>query len=279
MSRLMMCALLVMGLGVSLLGQSPAELLAQADALFQEVWLTQFTPSAAPALQAKLETAIRLYEQVLAQDANNVPALNMLSRSYYTLADVFLPNEDKAAAHAIGQEYGKRALRTDPEFVRVEAERGFVEAVGVSNDLEALYWTYCNWARRVELGGVVGLLMAALRGDDRKLVALIERCLELDRGYTYGGPLRSLAAYWAKHPFSRDPEKVRTLLEEAVAGYPDYLENRLFFIEYYLIPAEKWAQAREEIQKVIDAPIGVAALMNGLVKIRVLDLLPRVEGK
>jgi len=276
----LMCTLLILAaLFVPVFGQSPAELLVQANALFQEVWLTQYTPSAAPALQAKLETAIKLYEQVLAQDANNLAALNMLARSYYTLADVFLPEKDKAAGYARGQEYGERALRTNPEFVRVEAEQGFVEAVRVSTDVSACFWTYSNWARKVELGGVFGLVAAALRGDDRKLMALMERCLELDRVYISGGPLRALAGYWANHPFRKDPEKVRVLLEEAIATFPDYLENRVFYAEYYLIPAEKWAQAREELQRVIDAPIGVDALQNGYAKVRAVDLLGQIAGK
>jgi len=279
-SHLKMCTLLILAaLSVPVFGQSPAELAVQADALFQEVWLTQYTPSAAPALQAKLETAIKLYEQVLAQDANNLAALNMLARCHYTLADVFLPEKEKAATHTKGQEYGERALRTSPEFVRVEAEKGFVEAVRVSTDVPACFWTYSNWARKVELGGAFGLVAAALRGDDKKLMALMERCMELDRGYISGGPLRALAGYWAKHPFSKDPEKVRVLLEEAIATYPEYLENRVFHAEYYLIPAEKWAQAREELQRVIDAPIGVDALENGYAKMKAVDLLGQVQGK
>lgn len=264
---------------VSCFGQTPTELTAQADALFAQLWITQYTLSEAPALQRMLEDAMQLYAQALVQDPAYVPALNMLARCHYTLADVFLPEEEKAAAHAKGQEYGERALRADPEFVRIERERGFVEAVNASSDIAALYWTYSNWARKVDLGGAVGLLGAVLRGDDRKLMALVERCLELDRGYISGGPLRALAGYWAKHPLSRDPVKVRALLEEAIATYPDYLENRLFYAEYYLIPAEMWGEAKAHLQKIIDAPLGEDALQNGYVKILALNLLASVEGK
>ncbi|QAA76877.1 MAG: hypothetical protein BIP78_1111 [Candidatus Bipolaricaulis sibiricus] len=274
---LIVCVLAL--LATPALGQTSAELAAQGDALFDEVWVTQYTLTDAPELQAKLERAIALYEQALAQDENYVHALNMLSRCYYTLADVFLPDKEKSAVHTKGQEYGERSLRTNPEFVRVEREKGFVEAVKVSSDVAALFWTYSNWARKVQLGGAVGLLAAALRGDDKKLMALMERCIELDRGYISGGPLRALAGYWAEHPFSKDPEKVRALMEEAVASYPDYLENRVFYVQYYLMPAEKWAEARRELQIVIDAPIGVDALENGYAKILALNLMSQIEGK
>ncbi len=259
--------------------QTAAELAAQADALFAELWVTQYTLTDAPHLKAKLEQAIALYERALVQDPKYVHALNMLSRCYYTLADIFLPERDKSAAHEKGQEYGERALRASHEFVRIEKEKGFVEAVRTATDVAACFWTYSNWARKVELGGPIGLIGAALRGDDRKLMALMERCLELDRGYISGGPLRALAGYWAKHPFSKDPEKTRVLLEEAVATYPQYLENRLFYVEYFLIPAERWAQAREELQKIIDAPVGEDALENGYVKVRAVTLLGQIEEK
>ncbi len=271
--------LLLAALAAPSLGQTTADLISQADALFTELWATQYVESEAPALRALLERAIALYEQALAQDSTNAYILGRLSRFYYTLADLFLPDKEKSDGHARGQEYGERALRTDPEFFRVERERGFVEAVKVSTDVAALFWTYSNWARKVELGGAVGLLAAALRGDDKKLMALMERCLELDRGYIFGGPLRALAGYWAKHPFSKDPAKVKAFLEEAIASYPDYLENRLFYAEYYLMPAERWAEARAELQKIIDAPVGEEALENGYVKVRAVALMGQIEGK
>lgn len=263
-------------------GQSPAELVAQADGLFEEVWRTQYTISAAPELQAKLEAAIKLYELALTQDPGNIHVLNMLSRCYYTLADIFLPKDQKVATWATGQEYGLRGLRADPGFVQIERERGFIEAVRTSTDLAACFWTYSNWARKLEAQGILAQLWAVTTEKaDVKLMALMERCLELDRGYISGGPLRALAGYWAKHPIplTRDYEKARVLLEEAIVTYPEYLENHLFYVEYYLIPVEKWAQAREELQKVIDAPIGEDALENGYAKILALNLLSQIEGK
>ncbi|MCX7750663.1 MAG: TRAP transporter TatT component family protein [Candidatus Bipolaricaulota bacterium] len=270
---------LAVALAAPAAGQTAKDFIAQADALFSQLWTTQYVESEASALRALLERAIALYEKALAQEGANAYVLSMLSRCHYMLADIFLPEKEKADAHAKGQEYGERALRTDPEFVRVEREKGFVEAVKVSPDIAACFWTYSNWARKIELGGAVGLLSAALRGDDKKLMALMERCLELERGYISGGPLRALAGYWAKHPFSKDPAKVKAFLDEAIATFPDYLENRLFYVEYYLLPAERWAEARAELQKIIDAPVGRDALENGYVKVRAVVLLGQIGGK
>ncbi|MCS7216316.1 TRAP transporter TatT component family protein [Thermus sp.] len=256
-----------------------AEWVSQADALFQEVWLSAYTPTDAPALRAKLERAIDLYTRALTLDPQNPHILNMLARAYYTLADIFLPEREKGEFHEKGQVYGERSLRAQAEFVAVERERGFVEAVKTSTDVAALYWTYANWARKVELGGALGILAAALRGDDKKLSALMSRCLELDRFYLAGGPLRAYAAYFAKHPFSKDYERARELLLEAIRAHGDYLENRLFYVQYYLIPKELWAEARAVLQEILAAPIQPYPLMNSFCQVKAAALLAELQGK
>jgi tetratricopeptide (TPR) repeat protein len=269
---------LVLG-ALGFVGLAQGDLVAQADALFNEVWLSPYAPATLGELRAKLESAIDLYLKALNFDPQNTHILNMLSRSYYTLADVFLPDKEKQGGHEQGQIYGERSLRTSAEFVQVEKEKGFVEAVGTATDVEALYWTYANWARKVELGGALGLIAAALRGDDKKLNALMSRCLELDRDYLAGGPLRALAGYYAKHPFNKDYEKARELLQEAMEKHGDYLENALFYVQYYLIPKELWAEAKAMLEKIIAAPIEPYPLMNSYCQFKAAQLLPEVQGK
>lgn len=272
-----LCVLSV-ALGTAALGQV-ADLIAQADALFQEVWLSPYSPTTAAELRAKLEAAIDLYIQALNLDPQNTHILNMLARSYYTLADIFLPEKEKQDFHEKGQLYGERSLRAHEEFVNTEKERGFVEAVRTSTDVEALYWTYANWARKVELGGFFGLLAAVARGDDKKLNALISRCLELDRGYLAGGPLRAYAGYFAKHPVSKDYEKARELLMEAIQNYGDYLENKLFYVQYYLVPKELWDEARTVLEEILDASIEPYPLMNSFCQVKASALLAEIQGK
>jgi len=255
------------------------DLVSQADALFQEVWLSPYMPTTAAELRGKLEQAIELYLRALTLDPQNTHILNMLARSYYTLADIFLPEREKQATHEKGQQYGERSLRAHEEFVRVEKEKGFVEAVYTSTDIEALFWTYANWARKVELGGAFGLIAAALRGDDKKLNALMSRCIELDRDYLAGGPLRALAGYHAKHPFSKDYEKARKLLEEAMANHGEYLENLLFYVQYYLMPKELWSEAKAVLEKILASPIEPYPLMNSYCQVKAAQLLSEVQSK
>jgi len=268
-------ALLILALAaVTLVGwaQTAEDLAGQADAVFQELWATEYTPEAHDALQARLEEAISLSEQALALDEGNVHVLVMLARCYYTLADMFLAEEgDKKAAYIQGQEYGERALRADPAFVQIEEEQGFIEAVRACENLEALYWTYANWARKDEYDKIG----AILRGDAPKLEALIMRAAELDEMYLCAGPLRSLGAFWGGLPrlpfgtYRLNLERADSYLAQAVEKCPEYLENLRFRIEFYLdhLGADGEAEAQELLQRILDAPLGDYPLYNSRTKL------------
>jgi len=255
---------------VAPLAQPVEEILDRADDIFQQVWTTEYTRENHAALESRLREAIDLYEEALAQDEANVHALVMLARCYYTLADVFLV-EDRAKkdAYVKGQDYGERALRTDPNFVDIEDRDGFVAAVKACKDIEALYWTYGNWARKDEYDKIG----AILRGDAPKLEALISRCVELDRTYLCAGPLRALGAFWGglpRLPFGRwrqNLDRAYQYLSQAVALCPEYLENLRFMIEFYLWPKGEDEQAQALLEEIVEAPVGDYPLDNALTKL------------
>ena len=268
--RMLLVLAAVVLVGLTCAAQTLEEIIARADEIFQEVWTTEYTPENHAALEARLREAIDLYKEALAQDGANVHALTMLARCYYTLADTFLTEDsDKKDAYIQGQEYGERALRADPGFVEVEKQDGFVAAVQACENLEALYWTYANWARKDEYDKIG----AILRGDAPKLEALINRCVELDEMYLCAGPLRSVGAFWGglpKLPFGRYRQNLDlayTYLSQAVEKCPEYLENLRFMIEYYLEPKGEEQEIQALLQQIVDAPLGDYALDNSLTKI------------
>ena len=57
----------------------------------------------------------------------------------------------------------------------------------------------------------------------------------------------------------------------------DYLENRVVFVQYYLMPLGYWEDARRILQSVLDEPIGDAfPLYNGLNQQIAAELLAEV---
>jgi len=241
--------------------------------------------------RATLEAAIQAFENALgvtpAFDETSEEAytaleidpadkdwVNKLSQCYYTLGDVFLRNEDgAAAAFEKGRLWGIKSLRMNPEFAQEETRHGFVAAVDQETDVAALYWTYGNWARKDEFDK----LGAIVRNDPPKLLALTERTLAVDPTYIAYGPYRSLAAFWGGLPplplykYGQNLPKTLSYICPVIdeSGYcadcadcpvdPNcnaYFENRLIFAQYYLMEKSKWDDAARVLQSILDDPIG-----------------------
>jgi hypothetical protein len=220
---------------------------------------------------------------------------NKLSQAYYTLGDVFLHGEDGAKrAFEQGQLWGLKSLRMNPAFAQIErSSKSFIDAVKVETDVAALYWTYGNWARKDEFD----ILGAVIRNDPPKLLALIERALEIDPAYIAYGAYRSLAAYHGSLPAMLGQNLPRALsylcpvltepaycVECAVCPFdPDcnqYFENRLIFAQYYLMKKSEWTEAARVLQSILDEPVGdLHPLYNAFDQVLARELLAEVEKK
>jgi hypothetical protein len=220
--------------------------------------------------------------------------VNKLAQAYYTLGDVFLHNADGARiAFEKGRLWGLKSLRMNPAFAQIErSSKSFIDAVKQETDVAALYWTYGNWARKDEFD----ILGAVFRNDPPKLLALIERALELQPSYINYGAYRSLAAYYGSLPamFGQDLPRALSyicpvLLDEpqycaACATCPvdpnadEYLENRLIFAQYYLMKKSQWQEAARVLRGILAEPVGdLHPLYNAFDQVLAQELLTDVE--
>jgi len=212
-------------------------------------------------------------------DASLAYIIPYLAQCYYTLADAFL-GEDEAIVKPFylrGKHWGLKVLRMDPDFAATEADEGFVAAVNGSDNLEGLYWTSSNWLR----AGQFDVLAAVFAGMPEKTEAITLRCMELDDTYTHYGAYRALGAFWSGLP-SLPAGKFRKnwnaslshfckiVDEPALCGacndctdfgaidpsVHEYLENRMFFVEFYLMERGLWADAKRVVDSVIADGIG-----------------------
>ena len=257
--------------------------------------------------QAQLEAAIAAFRDTLgvtdALDEANHDALMafvvdeslmdiipMLEQCYYTLADAFL-GEDEAAVkpyYLRGKHWGLKVLRMDPEFAATEAAEGFVAAVNGSDNLEGLYWTSSNWLR----AGQFDVLAAVFAGMPEKTEAITLRCMELDETYTHYGAYRALGAFWSglpKLPAGKFRKNWNASLshlckivdEPTLCGDCDdctdfgdvdpsvheYLENRMFFVEFYLMERGLWADAKRVVDSVVADGIGNKYLLYNAISL------------
>ena len=207
-------------------------------------------------------------------DLNRKSWVNALSQASYTLGDVFLADDDvKKSAFIRGQYWGLKSLRMSQTFATEEVQHGFISAVNEETDVPALFWTYGNWSRKDEYDP----LGAIARNDPPKLVALIERVLEVEPSHSANAPYRALAAFWGGLPpfplynygqnLPRALSYICPVIDEpeyceACADCPvsedvdEYFENRLIFAQYYLMEKGLWNDAARVLQSILDDEIG-----------------------
>ena len=234
--------------------------------------------------------------------------VNKLSQCYYTLADAFLEGvePDELNTYKKGKHWGLKSLRMNPGFAAIEGDAGsspkrFIEAVGQETDIAALYWGAANWLREAQFNK-----LAAVAGqvpDQTEVMSL--KCIELDETYTNYGSYRALGAFWGGLPrlgilvhYSKNFNKslgyfCKIVDEPEICAEcndcPDfgafdpvadeYFENRLFFVEFYLM--EKgglWEEAKRILESVLAEPVGdVYLLYNTIAHEKALAFLAEVE--
>ena len=255
---------------------SPEELLAQAEAAFQERFIQERMEEAIAAYEALLPTLDRLPVQ------SQAFVLDRLAQLYYELT-TFSPGntpEDKEL-FLKGKEYGLRSLRLNPQFAALE-ETDFKKAVSYITDPAALLWTADNW------GAIFGYEpLQGMRGVG-KVRALYERCLEVQEDYWGASCHNALGALLVTTPdfLGGDPQAGKAHLERAIELAPDYLENHVVYAQYWGFTYDFFGNVngvrdRELIERelnfVLEAPIGRWPFWNREAKKEAQELLKLLE--
>jgi len=216
--------------------------------------------------------------------------VSKLAQAYYTLGNIFIPDEENEEVHLKGKHWGLKALRMNPDFLAAEEDDGFVAAVEFENDVTAIYWATSNWLRVAQKHP----MQAVFAGVPAKTQAMSERSMALDPTYMVGGPYRSLGAYYSGLPVGKDLDKALEYLchineaavcaecevGEMVPGAEGYYENLTFLAEFYYMEKGMWTEAAELLQRVLDSPIGdTYPLYNGYSHVNAANLLAEVNKK
>jgi len=239
----------------------------------------------------------------LSVDPELMDVVNKLAQSYYTLADAFLGEEEAVLrpVYLKGKHWGLKSLRMDPEVAAMESSNGFEAAVAVSTNVAGMYWAAANWLRAAQFNP----LEAVFAGVPAKTEAINLRVIELDEAYTHYGSYRALGAFWSGLPslpagtyrknwnrslsfFCKivdEPELCSACTDCADYGEVDpsvheYLENRMFFVEFYLMERGLWQEAHRVVLSVLEDGVGERfPLYNAISIEKAEQFLPQIEAK
>lgn len=208
---------------------------------------------------AHLEQAIRAYEKVIQMEPQNLNIFITLARAHYFWADAFLSDdvERQTAVYDAGLAYAEKAMALDPEFKRlVESGEQVEDAVSVLSEeyVGAIYWASASLGKWALNEGLPTMLANKERG--RKMM---ERCLELDDTYFYGGPHRWFGSYYAKLPSiaGRDLEKSGEHFAKALEIEANYFGTRVLRAEYYATNMQEKEFYRNDLEFVLNTPSDV----------------------
>lgn len=239
-SWVVVSGVLVVGvaLAASTGGATPAEFIAEADALYDR-WQGEFEFAS---YEARLRGAIAKWEAALAalpgdEVEMRAQALVSLARAYFELADAYLGGSDRKLAYAKGEAAALGALRLEPEFVRAEGAQGFRAALGVASDVGAIFWYGNNLGRLLNYD-----YGRAIFGGTRDVSAAFARAVELDEAYWGGGPHRALANFLAQTPGFLGGNEVQAGVHfaRAIELDPSFVQNYVDQAEFYAKPRKEW---------------------------------------
>lgn len=247
---------------------------------------TAFRQGDAGVVRNGVPTAIIILEGIAEKTPDDIDLLADLSLLYFAYAFAFIEDENPQWAGQLylrGRNYGLRALANNDDFFEYTTEKptdwkAAVAEIG-RDELPVLFWTALN----------AGMYVNANRRDPQALIdlpmvlAMMDRVIELDETFFYGGPHLFYGAYFAGLPAMAGGGAVKSQESfekcAAISGGKFVLVD-LFRARYYATLLKDENVYRESLNRVLQAPddiIPEIALITGVAKIKAQMLLDNEE--
>ncbi len=207
------------------------------------------------------------------------------AEAYSSYAALFTEeNREKAKGlYLKAKNYGLKALSKRKRFrellpKHVDQFRTCLADFG-KKDVPALFWTASSWGSWISLSTDSVEAMAEIP----KVLSLMERVMELDEGFYYGGPHLFMAVYHLSRPkaYGGDPERARRHFEKAFElSQGKFLMSHVLYAKYYARQTFDRELFLLTLEKVLEAPadsVPELTLLNTLAKQQAKRLLEQVD--
>lgn len=183
---------------------------------------------------SNLDTAYDLLEAITEEDTSCGWAYGLISEIYYWTGE-FADAGDKLFNFEQGVEWGEKGVKAE------------------ENSLEANFWLAVNYGSFGNEKGIMKSLSLI-----QPIKNHVERVLEIDESYFYGGPWRVLGRLYHKAPgfpiSIGNSKKAVECFEKALNAGPKFYLNHLFAAELYQSLRDK-EKMREHLEWIINAPL------------------------
>jgi hypothetical protein len=271
---------------------------ASTTEIFRDGMAAFYREGDLPIAEQALASNLKFLEIFLEASPDNPDLLRQASQGFSTYTFAFV--EDKILQHhrdprlaemergrayrlyLRGRDYGLRLLTLQHKTLAA-ALNADVPALRASlalmrrEDVPALFWTAYGWAGSIHWS----LHRPEMLADLPRVLAMMDRVLELDEGYFFGGAHLFFGAYYASRSraLGGDPERARSHLDRALtlAG-PTILVGHLFLADPYAIQIQDRTLFETQLQLILDAPDDLSPdyrLLNQVAKARARLLLEK----
>ncbi len=205
----------------------------------------------------EIRAAIAAWQQVVDANPKHLEALIRLTRGNYFLADGYLRDNEKEYLRTmdVAVKWGEKAvLASSAEFeAKMRSGTKFPQAVKLvgKDGIPAMYWyasALGKWAKRKGF--------AVLVGQKDNVKATMDRVLELDPNYFYGGPHRYFGAMYAVAPAfaGGDLEKSRTHFKKSIEIAADYVGTKVLWAQELAVKEQDEATFDKLLAEVLATP-------------------------
>ena len=263
--------------------------------------------AATPIFDSAIDAAMRSKDPLLLEDGapgmlllldglsnfapKNRDFLVSLTMFYCAYSMGFIEDVDPDRARvlfATARDYGLKALKMNRKFNKaLKKGKSYSEAAKYlkKKDMDALFWTTASWAGWLFLSAqdTEALL------DIPKIMALLERSLEIDDRFWLGGPHLFYAAYYSKQPAmmgggpekaQKEFDKVEEIVKEEVGPEAEWLIADYFYAKFYATLLKDEELFDKTVEKILNTPDDVIpemAVVNGMAKIKTRYLLEQKD--
>ncbi|NOZ60563.1 MAG: hypothetical protein GXO74_02670 [Calditrichaeota bacterium] len=211
---------------------------------------------------------LKLLEGILKSDPDNEKYLLMASQGFAAYALGFVEDENPQRAKQLylrGRDYGLRMLRKNRAFRQAENQEleSFTQSLKKFNakDVPALFWTANNWGNFINLSMNDPIALS----DLPRVQAMMERVIELDDSYFFGGAHLFLGTLYAVRPpiLGGDMKKAKAHFDRCFElSQGKFLLPSVYYARYYLTREFDEEQFQKTLQKVLDAPADIFPEQN-----------------
>lgn len=208
------------------------------------------------------------------------------AEAYCSYAGAFADQDDSEAVRRLylkGKQYALRAMPRHQELLSVLSQPYNILEEYVRNfsrkDVPVLFSFANCWAGWIDITTESMRAMA----DLPRVVLLMQRVIELNETYYYGGAHLFMGIYKSAKPkaYGGEPEEARKHFEKAIEiGKGDFLMAYVYYAENYARKTFQRDLFVSLLEKVLETPtnrVPELTLINTIAKIRAKELLSHVE--